>query len=166
VRDQHRQSQVVEAVEDVAVLGFHTPPGDDEHVVGQALLVQRPQHREQVWLDHRQHRVRGAVEQLDRRLVRAEVPVPGQRGDGFLVAHQPPRRLQLEVVEQVPHAVAAVERAADDVVQRQPGLAVLDHVGEGGLHAGDLLAGQQQQWAANSASRCAHGASRGQVVVR
>jgi hypothetical protein len=97
--------------------GSHAPAGDDEQVVRQAPVVEVAQHRERVRLDDRQHRVRRPVEQLDRRLVRAEVPVPCEGGDCLLVAHQPPRRLELKVVEQVPDAVLAVERAADDVVE-------------------------------------------------
>lgn len=129
VRDQHGQTQVREAVEDGAVLGGHPPPSDDQDVIGQALLVQVPQHVENMRLDDRQHGVGGPVEKLDGRLVGPEVRVADEAGDGLLVAHQAAGNLHLEVVEEVPDAVSALQRAADDPVQRQTRLAVLDHVG-------------------------------------
>jgi hypothetical protein len=52
-------------------------------------------------------------------------------GDGVVQHHQhSPVRDQapVQLVEQVPHAVPAVERAPDHVVETQSALAVLDHL--------------------------------------
>lgn len=145
VRDEDGQAQVGEAVEDGAVLGRHPPTRDDQYVVGQAPLIQRPQHVEHVRLDDGEHGVRGPVQELDGRLVRPEVRVPHEAGDGLLVRREAPGSLHLEVVEEVPDAVPALQRAADDPVQRQPRLPVLDHIGEFRLESADLVRGQDGQ---------------------
>ncbi|MBT2509831.1 hypothetical protein J7I98_28980 [Streptomyces sp. ISL-98] len=137
-------------------------------MVGQVLLVQEAQHVEGVRLYDGEHWVGGAVEDLQRGAVRAEVPVPGERGDGFLIGHQGARHFHLEVAVEVSYAVAAVEWAAHDVVHGESGLAVLDDRGQLGLEGGDLFGGEQGK---RAASRCRHGgvllgAGAGQGVSR
>jgi hypothetical protein len=58
--------------------------------------------------------------------VRPEGVVVQQLGDGVVGGAEQVWDLDVEVAPEVPHAVAAVERTADDVVEAQAALAVAD----------------------------------------
>jgi hypothetical protein len=100
--------------------------GDDQDEVVQAAVVECAKDLEQVGFDAGQERVGGLVEQLDRCDRGAEGPVADQHLDRLLGGAQQVGCFVLEVAPEVAHAIAAVEGAADDVVQRQPGLSVSD----------------------------------------
>ena len=92
-----------------------------------------------------QERVGGLVQELDGSGVRLERVVAGQHLDGLLVVTEQVRGLDLEVAPEVADAVAAVERAADDVVQAQAALAVADDQGHVRVERGLLSGGHDGQ---------------------
>jgi hypothetical protein len=126
VGEQQRDAQVPQALQFGHVGGRDLEPGDDQHVVGVAAPVEGVQDGEQVRAHPRQEWVGGLVQELDRGGVRLAGGVAGQQVHRLLVGAQQVRGLDLEVSPEVANAVAAVQRAADDVVQTQVALAVPD----------------------------------------
>ena len=70
---------------------------------------------------------------------------PVSRSTAWLVGAEQVRGLDLEVAPEVADAVAAVQRAADDVVQAQAALAVADDLGHVGVERGLLAGGHERQ---------------------
>jgi hypothetical protein len=95
-------------------------------VVGEAALVEGLQDLEQVGFDAGEKRVGGLVEQLDRGHVGLEGLVVDELLDGLVGGAEQVGHLDVVVAPEVAYAVAAVEGAADDVVERQAGFAVAD----------------------------------------
>lgn len=77
-----------------------------------------------------------AVENLNGRRVRPERPMADQKVDRLIVVQYQMGLLHLKVLEEMTHAVATVERAANHVVQAEPGLSVFHHVLEGWRQVG------------------------------
>ena len=70
--------------------------------------------------------VGGAIEQLDGSDVIAERPMPHQLVHGGLVVDDDMGLLHVEVGEEMPNAIPAIEWAAHDVIQAQPALSIVD----------------------------------------
>ena len=94
--------------------------------------------------DGRQERVRRAVEKLNRGDVRLEEAVADQPLNRFGVGHQGTRLALVPQAVGVPDAVGAVQRAALNVVQAKPALAVLDHLAGTRWQAFNLFPVQQR----------------------
>ncbi|MCY1553155.1 hypothetical protein D9M68_896100 [compost metagenome] len=77
-----------------------------------------------------QHRIGRPVEQLNRRDVRLKVTMRDELLKRLLVSHQSLRCPLIEVSEQMPYAVTAIQGAADDVVEAQTAFAVLHGIPE------------------------------------
>jgi hypothetical protein len=95
---------------------------------GQRAGIQVFQHREGVRPHGRQERIGRPVEDLQRRGVCPEVAVADQLLDGLGVGHEGTRLSLVPQSVRVPDAVGAVQRAALDVIQAQPALAVFDDI--------------------------------------
>lgn len=78
----------------------------------------------------RKHPIGCSVEKLNRRDMRLEEAMRNKLPEGFFVGHQGLGRALLEVTEQVPHAVAAVQGAADDMVHAEATFTLLDRIPE------------------------------------
>lgn len=96
-------------------------------------------------LDGRKHRVSGAIEDLNGSHVTKERRMADEEIERLSVRHQCPWHLHLEVVEEMAHAVATVERATNNVVETQPGLAVLDHFCQRRIQLGTLVTSHDRQ---------------------
>jgi hypothetical protein len=81
--------------------------------------------REKVILDPGKKWIRCPVEYLYRRRSGSERPVRNQCIDRLLVWHYQMRLLHVEVVEKVPHAVSAIQRAPDHMIETQARLSVV-----------------------------------------
>jgi len=135
---------VAQAVEPLGVGRLELVAGDDQDMVGQYAPVEVFQNGEGVRSRGRQERVGGAVEDLQRRDVRPEVTVQDEMFNSVGIGHECSRLALVPQPVGVADAVGAVQRAALDVVQTQPALAVLDHLPGTLGQAVDLMAGEQR----------------------
>ena len=149
IGEQQRHLEVHQLIQPPDIGGLHLVPRDDQHMVPQAPAVQVGQHRQRVRPDRRQERVRRPVQHLDRGHVRPEVPVADQPLHRLGVGHQGARLALIPQAVGVPQAVRAIQRAALNVVQAQPALAVLHHLTGTLRQARSLLPVQQRD-------ECAH----------
>src|SRR5260370_28160327 len=113
-------------------------------MIAQSAPVEAPQQRERMLTHPRQNGITRAVEQLEWRDVRCEVPVADQLLDRLVIAHQDPRLQLIPQPVRVPYAVGAAQRATLDVVQAQARLAVLHHLPGALRQRLDLLS--RKQW--------------------
>jgi len=144
IGEQQRHLEIHELIQPPYIAGLHLVPCDDKHVVPQAPAVEIGQHRQRVRPDGGQERVSRAVENLNRCDMRLKVMVADQPLNGFGVGHQSARLTLIPQAVGVPDAVSAIQRAALNVVQAQPALAVLHHLAGARWQALSLLFAQQR----------------------
>jgi hypothetical protein len=97
-------------------------------VVGEATGVEVFEYGEEVISYTGEEWIGRPVEDLERCLVRLEVAVIDQLLDCLSIGHQGSRCVGVPQAIRVADAVGAPERTALYVVERQPGLAVLDNL--------------------------------------
>jgi len=105
---------------------FHGVPRDDQDVVAQATPIKVFEHREGMRPHGWQKGIGCPVEELERRDVSLEVAVAHELGHCVGIGQQGARLALIPQALGMADAVGAVQRAALDVVQAQPALAVLD----------------------------------------
>jgi hypothetical protein len=107
--------------------------------IGEGQPIQLLKCRKQMILHSWQKRVRCAIEDLNGGLVLAERPMTSERVDGGPVVHDQMGPFHLEILEKVAHAITAIERASDDVIEAQARLPIIHHLSE---RCGQIRRGQ------------------------
>ncbi|GHC99905.1 hypothetical protein GCM10019060_33020 [Novosphingobium pokkalii] len=117
-----------QALQAFDILWRDLPSGDDENVISEPVPIEQFKGVQHVLLHERQKRIGRAIKDLDGCDVGNEGPMRDQRCHGLFIIHHEVRALHLEVVEQVPHAVAAIEWAPDDMVQAEAGFPIFHDI--------------------------------------
>jgi len=101
-------------------------------VISEPVPIEQFESVQHVLLHERQKGVGRAIEYLDGGDMGDKCPMRDQRAHSLFIIHHEVGPLHLEVVEHMPYAVAAIERAPDNVVQTEAGFPVFYDIAKGG----------------------------------
>ncbi len=123
---------MLEPIEPRNILGSYLPSSYNEHMVRQGFSVEETERLEEVLLYSRQEGIGRAIEQLYWRSVRPKGSMRNKLLHGIGVACDEVRLLHVEVIEEMPDAIGAVQWATDDMIETEPRLSIFHDVSECG----------------------------------